>query len=123
MSYTPYATYLDYVDFGGEGEQSEIEKQLSEASLQIDKACYGRVKGLGFENLTEWQQEMVKRAVCSQVDFIVEYGDFIDSPIAGYSAGSTSVSFKAGSLQNGIVVSNKAKICLTNAGLISRRLT
>lgn len=118
-----YCTYGEYVDFGGKGDAEMIEKALDEASLQINRACFGRVEGRGFALLTEFQRNLVKRAVATQADFIVTYGDFIDSPMSGFSAGSISMSFKdtAKSI-SGVLISNKAINYLESTGLISRRL-
>ena len=118
-----YATYADYEEYGGTGDAALVEKALEEASIQMNKACYGRIEGKGFDNLTEFQKKLIKRAVCSQADFIVTYGDFIDSPMSGFSAGSISMSFKdtAKSI-GGSLVSNKALSYLESTGLTSRRL-
>lgn len=118
-----YATYADYEDYGGTGDATLVVKALEEASIQMNKACYGRIEGKGFENLTEFQQKLIKRAVCSQTDFIATYGEFIDSPMSGFSAGSISMSFKDSTKNiGGSLVSNKALSYLESTGLTSRRL-
>ena len=118
-----YATYADYKLLNGQEEQTIIEPLLGEASININKACYGRIEGNGFDTLTTFQQDLIKRAVCTQADFIGVYGEFIDSPMSGFSAGSISMSFKdtAKSI-GGSLVSNKAMSYLDSTGLTTRRL-
>lgn len=118
-----YATYEDYQLFNGQEEQTVIEPLLDEASININKACYGRIEGKGFENLAEFQQGLIKRAVCTQADFTSIYGEFIDSPMSGFSAGSISMSFKdTAKSVGGALISNKALSYLDSTGLTSRRL-
>lgn len=118
-----YATYADYEEYGGTGDAAQVEKALSEASIQINQACYGRIEGKGFDNLTEFQKKLIKRAICTQADFIATYGDFIDSPMSGFSAGSISMSFKDTAKNiGGSMVSYKALSYLNSTGLLSRRL-
>lgn len=54
-----YADVNFYLEsFHGTQEAScEIEASLSLAEIKIDEATFNRIKGRGFENLTEFQQE------------------------------------------------------------------
>lgn len=118
-----YATYEDYTEYGGSADAESVSIALKEASIQVNKACYGRIEGIGFVNLTVYQQDLIKRAVCTQVDFVTIYGEFIDSPMSGFSAGSISMSFKdTAKSVGGALISNKALGYLDSTGLTSRRL-
>ena len=118
-----YATYEDYVEYGGQEESGVINNILQEASININKACYGRIEGIGFDKLSEFQQGLIKRAACTQADFMNTYGDFLDSPMSGFSAGSISMSFKDTAKNvGGALISNKALSYLNSTGLTSRRL-
>lgn len=121
-----YATYEEFIEYGGTGDPDSAEAiriALSEASLQVNRVCYGRIEGIGFDNLTTYQKDLIKRAVCTQADFVAIYGDFIDSPMSGFSAGSISMSFKGTAKSVGdTLISNKALAYLESTGLTSRRL-
>lgn len=71
--------------------QEELERSLLKAERTIDHLCFGRIKGKGFDNLTPFQQNLIKDAICLQADYIKEYGEFLTSPMKGYSVGSTKV--------------------------------
>ncbi|WP_270620731.1 hypothetical protein [[Clostridium] innocuum] len=88
-----YATPEYYTaDYGGTLiSQDELPKALKDAEYSIDHLCFGRIKGKGFDNLSPYQQELIRRAVCLQADYIKQYGPYINSPLKGYSAGSTKV--------------------------------
>ena len=45
---------------------------------------------MGFEQLTEHQQECIKKAVCVQADFNAQYGAYANMPLAGYKIGDVS---------------------------------
>ncbi|EOU1139347.1 hypothetical protein Q4457_06545 [Clostridium perfringens] len=98
-----------------------IDNRLERASDQIDVLTYNRIIGIGFENLSPFQQDKIKKAVCLQAEFIEQYGEFINMPLSGYSAGSTSVSFN-GSIVNGITTTKEVINYISQTGLNSRRL-
>lgn len=118
-----YATPKDYEKYGdGLIPVDNMEKELSRASDQIDSLTYNRINASGFEKLTLFQQSNVKKAVCQQSDFVYQYGDFLNMPIAGYSAGSISLSFKAVEGAGGIKTSESVYNLLKSTGLTDRRL-
>lgn len=99
-----------------------LEQKLEIASLDIDALTFNRIVRDEFTNLTEYQQKMVKQAVCSHADFIFQYGDYLNLPISGFSAGSTSLSFQQGNIsgQNGITTSREVMSSLRGTNLTSR---
>lgn len=72
--------------------------------------------------LSPFQQQKVIKAVCQQADFFAAYGDYLNFPLAGYSAGSVSVSFKAVEGAGGIQTTEAVSSLLAVTGLTSRRL-
>jgi hypothetical protein len=56
-----------------------LEATLKAASRQIDTLTFNRIVRFGFDNLTEFQQEIIKECVCKQADFLYENADAIDS--------------------------------------------
>ncbi|EOU1600928.1 hypothetical protein [Clostridium perfringens] len=120
MSYVDSSYYKE--NFKGNVLLDEnIDNRLERASDQIDVLTYNRIIGIGFENLSPFQQDKIKKAVCLQAEFIEQYGEFINMPLSGYSAGSTSVSFN-GSIVNGITTTKEVINYISQTGLNSRRL-
>ena len=112
-----YADYEYYMDkYNGTLIGSDEENLLQEASDDIDDMVFGRIRGRGFENLTEYQQELIKKAVCFHADFNKQYGAFISAPINSYSIGKTSMSFNIQKL-NGIDTSQSVIKLLNRTGL------
>lgn len=122
--YVPYVDVIYYVDtYKGETiPEAQRANLLKRASRDVDSLTYNRIVSEGFENLSEFQQEIVKDSICMHADFLYQYGDYLDSPIAGYGAGSTSVSFKqkVTTGPNGIATSARVLSMLSQTGLIVR---
>lgn len=100
---------------------TELTKQLDKASDQIDSMTFNRIVGKGFDSLTSFQQDKVKKAVCVHADFVYQYGPYLDMPLTGYSAGSISLSFKSVEA-GGIKTSEDVSNLLKPTGLTDRRL-
>ena len=121
MAYADYEFYRD--EFQGNLDSTTALKLLAEASDQVDRLTYGRIRSKGFENLTEYQQGMIKKAICHQADFINSYGEYLGSPLDGFSIGDVSLSFdKAQQGAGGIVADKRALDYLAQTGLTVRRL-
>lgn len=102
-----------------------LERRLVEASFQVDKMCYGRIRGRGFENLTEYQKDLIRRAVCAHAEFLDQYGEAMNAPMAGYSILDVSISFdknKIGEMLNGVSSSRDTVDYLNQTGLTVRIL-
>ncbi|MFC4781639.1 hypothetical protein ACFO6R_10165 [Eubacterium multiforme] len=120
MSYVDSSYYRDKFKgkiLSGEDNESKLER----ASDQIDVLTYNRIIGIEFKNLSPFQQDKVKKAICLQAEFIEQYGDFINMPLSSYSVGGTSVSFN-GSIVNGITTTKEVINYISQTGLNSRRL-
>lgn len=74
----------------------EIDKYLKEASEKIDDVTFNRIVGIGFENLTEFQKNKIKDAVCYQAEYIKQngYNDERKDKVASYSVLDISVTEK-----------------------------
>ncbi|WP_142414395.1 hypothetical protein [Hathewaya massiliensis] len=121
MSYVDNEYYKN--EYGGNIiSDKDLKQELNKASDQIDTLTYNRIVGIGFDNLTPFQQERVKKAVCYHADFIAQYGDYINMPLSGYSAGDISLSFKAKEGGGNIKTSDEVINLLRSTGLTSRRL-
>lgn len=68
---------------------AELSKYLTRASAKIDVATYNRTAD--FENLSDYEKNKVRQAVCAEADALYTYGEN-DVNIASYSIGDVSVS-------------------------------
>lgn len=101
-------------------EDENIEKQLSKSSDQIDSLTFNRIVGIGFENLTPFQQEKIKKAICELAEFNYQYYDYLYAPINAFSAGSISVSFNGVNKINGVYAPDSVINILNQTGLTCR---
>lgn len=95
------ADYYKNVFKGVIVSDDELENELEAASDKIDGLTYNRISGIEFNNLTPFQQEKIKKAVCTQADFMYQYGDYLNFPLSGYTAGSIELDFNSGTAKGG----------------------
>lgn len=95
MAYKAYvdAEYYQNEYNGSAVPKDKLEKMLRTASRHIDSLTYNRIVGRGLDNLTEFQQDMVKEVCCLQADFEYENADMIETVISAYSLNGASVQF------------------------------
>lgn len=72
---------------------ASIDKYLNKASRHIDTLTFNRIRGIGFDNLTEFQKEIIKEVTCELADFEYENEDVITSVLNSYSINGVSMSF------------------------------
>ena len=116
----PYANYDDYVNMELNGLPSPSQFEL--ASDAVDALCFGRIRKVGFDQLTEFQQEKVKKAVCLHAKFLLTYGDLLDSPLSSYGINGVSMSFDASKVvtQGGVTTNQAVMQQLRQSGLATR---
>lgn len=107
--------------YGGKLPDEEAEKALKQASRHIDILTYRRIAGMGFENLTPFQQETVKEVSCMMADFESANASMINSLINSYSINGASISFSGESancqLVKGVVIQRDVYETLSLTGL------
>ena len=116
-------SYVDeeyYNSFSGTITE-KIDSKLEKATDQINSLTYNRIIGIGFDNLTPFQQDKIKKAICVHADFIDQYGNYIDMPLSSFSAGSISVNFNAQKI-NGITTTQEVLNYLSQTGLTCRKI-
>lgn len=122
-----------YADFeyysqthNGTMTEGEAVKALEQASRHIDTLTYNRIVGKGFENLTAFQQNIIKECTCEMADFEHQNADMINSLINSYSINGASISFSGDSANvsvvSGIVVQRDTYAYLNQTGLTNRSL-
>lgn len=119
-----YATKQDYAAHfsGEEGDMVHLELRLQQASDDIDALCYGRIRKAGFHNLTSFQQEKIKKAVCLHAAFLSSYGEVLFSPLSSYGINGVSMSFDTSRIvtQGGVTTTNAVMAQLRQTGLATR---
>lgn len=125
MAYAPYADATFYKDvFEGDLlNEKDLEKRLKKASRHIDVLTFNRIVAIGFDNLTEFQKEIIQETVCELAEFEYENEDLINSVLQSYSL--NGVSFSLGNCQNvkiqdGVVILNEQYGILQQTGLCCR---
>lgn len=73
---------------------NEIEKYLRLAQEKIDSITFNRIVAIGFNNLTKFQQEKIKDAICYQAEYIYinGYNNEDNRDVSSYSVLDISVS-------------------------------
>ena len=105
----------------GKLPEEEAERALEQASTHIDILTYRRIVGVGFDNLTPFQQDTVKEVCCMMADFESANASMINSLINSYSINGASINFSGESancqLVNGVVVQKDVYAYLSQTGL------
>ena len=120
---TVYATKEDYSKYGTKAlEDTEIEKYLELASIDINRATLTRIEKRGFEKLTSQQKDLIIKATCYQAEYIKEEGIYDDSSISSYSiGGDLTVNEKdSQDINDKLKISKLAFFYLKRTGLTSR---
>lgn len=123
----PYATKDDFFGIYPDTELSEnqIRCALAAASVDVDSLTFNRITACGFDNLTDFQKEVVRTAVCRQAHFRVQNEELFGGSIASYSLNGASVTLDKSRLiaQGGAVTESDVFSVLSQSGLCCRRLT
>ena len=95
---------------------------LKEAERDIDSLTFNRIKGRGFDRLTDFQKELVKQAVVDQADFKQQYAGLIETPLASYSINGVSMTWDNAKIKqvSGIYTSAHIYGMLRQTGLTYR---
>ena len=117
-----YQPYVDVEKYEGNIPKEELKKYLKLASRNVDILTFNRIYVIGFENLTPFQQEIVKEVVSEYADFIYENEDIVNSYLSNYSINGVNMSFDNSKLysQDGVVVDKSLYNRLVLTGLCYR---
>ena len=76
--------------------EEELKRQLDTAGRQIDTLTYCKIRGIGFDNLTAYQQDQIRYVNCLLADFIYENKDELESMLSSYGINGVSMTFSNG---------------------------
>lgn len=103
--------------------EKSIEKALKRASRHIDSLTFNRIRGRGFENLTEFQQNIIKDVCCEMANFEHENEDVIQSVLSQYSINGVTMHFGESwniAIESGIAIRKDTYELLKQTGLCCR---
>lgn len=123
--YEAYVGISEYEQTGGEIPADEQKAALTLASHHVDTLTYNRILAIGWDNLTDFQKEIIRDVVCRQADFEYENSDMIRSVLSGYSLNGASVQFGSSwnvVTRNGIAMQRDVYAMLCQTGLCCRSL-
>ena len=119
-----YVTPAEYTTLGFATIPSEdLERYLDEASRNVDTLTFNRIVAIGFDRLTDFQQEIVQIVVCRQAEFLYENADAIASILDSYSINSVSMKFGSGfnvEVADGVPIQKTVYSILKQSGLCWR---
>ena len=115
-----YADYNYYKnEYGGTSlDESTAIYMLKKASHKVDSLTFNRIIGIGFDNLTEFQQSIIKEVTCLIADF--DYNTSLNNNLTSYSINGVSMSFDKSSnliTVNGIKLEKDTYALLSQSGL------
>lgn len=123
---TSYATKEDFLMMFPHSSipQNEIMIYLEAASSDVDSMTFNRITACGFDNLTAFQKEKVRSAVCRQANFRNENPELFESAVQSYSINGVSVTYDKSRIFNigDTVTSPVIFSVIKQSGLCCRRL-
>lgn len=92
--YQPYADSSLYLQISKDSNMpgSKVNKYLKEASRNIDILTYNRIVKKGFDNLTEFQKEIIQEVCCDQASFLYENEGILKTYLSNYSINGVNMS-------------------------------
>ena len=122
--YQPYATKEYYIECGYDVVPTEdMDRMLTEASRNIDTLTFNRIVSIGFDKLTEFQQQIIKDVVCKQASFLYENANVLSSILDKYTINSVSMEFGNGvnvEVADGVPILRSVYSLLEQTGLCWR---
>jgi hypothetical protein len=120
--YQPYLTYDEYKAMGGTNLTSDNAiSQLKKASRHIDTLTYNRILKYGFENLTDFQKDIIKDVTKVIADFYIENEEILTTVLKSYSINGVSMSLDGFNVnvtfKNGVAIPASDYELLTQTGL------
>lgn len=80
-------------EYLGTHTPEQLNRILKTASQHIDTLTFNRIVGMGFDNLTPFQQSVVREVCCQMADFMIENKDLIEIALSSYSINGVSMNF------------------------------
>lgn len=123
--YQPYvdSAYYFTVFQGTVLNEENVDKYLKKSSHDIDVLTYNRIVKKGFNNLTEYQKEVIKEVCCEHASFLLENEDMLKTYLSSYAINGVNMSFGNSwnvYIETGIAIPKGLYERLCSTGLCSR---
>ncbi|MTB64084.1 hypothetical protein GGG87_03585 [Streptococcus sp. zg-86] len=118
------ATYYT-TEYLGTYQGDDLKKRLAQVADKVDSLTFNRIKGVGFENLTPFQQSVIQKVCCQLLDFEVENADLLATAVSSYSINGVSMQFGDSwnvVTMNGIAMNRSTYELLRQTGLTGRAI-
>lgn len=106
--------------------KSDVDDAIYTASRHIDSLTFNRIIAKGYDNLTEFQKEILAEVCKKQAEFEHENEPLINSVLASYSINGVAMGFDSQGwnvcVENGIVMHRATYELLKQTGLCCRSL-
>lgn len=125
--YRPYVSSVEFLEMCKDTslDSETLDKYLKQSSRDIDVLTFNRILDKGLDNLTKYQQELIKEVCLEHTSFLIENEGLLKTYLSTYSINNVSMNF--GNLNNVYsqqgVTMDKAlyqRLCLT--GLCCRSI-
>lgn len=80
-------------EYLGTHTPEQLNRILKTVSQHIDTLTFNRIVGIGFDNLTPFQQSVIREVCCQMADFMIENKDLIETTLSSYSINGVSMAF------------------------------
>lgn len=93
--YQPYVDSKYYLETykGTSLDSNNVDKYLKQASRDIDVLTFNRILEKGFDNLTEYQQELIKEVCCEHTSFLIDNEELLKTYVSAYAINGVSMNF------------------------------
>ena len=119
-----YVTPEEYTELGYvKIPSTALSGALRDASRQVDTLTFNRIVAKGFNNLTPFQQEIIKEVICKHAEFLYENADAISSILDSYAINGVSMKFGTGfnvRMEGGLPIQSTVYSLLEQTGLCWR---
>lgn len=105
--------------------EKELTRLLEKVSRQIDTLTFCRIREIGFDRLTAFQQDQIQYVTCMLADFIYENQDELESMLSSYGINGVSMTFSSGvnvTKVQGVVIRTDIYAELEKTGLCCRMI-
>ena len=113
-------------EYKGAIPEENLQNAINDASRHIDSLTFNRIIGMGYENLTEFQKEILEQVCLKQMEFEHENEDVLQSIVSSYSINGVSMGLDTAGwnvfVQNGVVMKRDVYEMLKQTGLCCRRI-
>lgn len=107
-------------EYLGTHTPENLNRILKTTSQHIDTLTFNRIVGMGFDNLTPFQQSVIREVCCQMTDFMIENKDLIETALSSYSINGVSMNFGDSwnvVTMNGIAMKRSTYELLNQSGL------